>query len=477
MSRDSKRKLSIRELADRYAAEREQWIDRNSFYYEEDGRYMSFLVPPGLRVLDLGCGTGRLLDSLKPSVGTGVDFSVKMVEEARRRYPNQTFVVGDIDDPELLDSLEGPFDVIVLSDTVGVLEDCQATLQNLRRICHRDTRLVIAYYSRLWAPVLTIAKLLRQQMPQRELNWLSTRDLANIMHLSGFETVRMECRQILPKKLGGLGRFANRYIGILPGIQRLGLRSYVVARLAPEPLDTAKSTTVLIPCRNESGNIAPAIKRIPRFCEDLEILFVEGHSKDDTLAEIDKAIAAHPELDIKVVRQDGKGKADAVRKGFSRARGDILMILDADLTTPPEDLPKFYEAIASGKGELAMGSRLVYPMEDEAMQLLNTIGNKTFSLLFTWLLNQRVTDTLCGTKALSRRHYAQIVRGQEYFGDFDPFGDFDLIFGAAKLNLKILEIPVRYRARTYGVTQISRFRHAWMLLRTVLVAFRRLKAI
>lgn len=364
----------------------------------------------------------------EPSAGTGVDFSQKMVEEARRRYPDHTFLVEDIDDTEFLETLEGPFDVVLLSDTVGVLEDCQATLQNLRRLCGRDTRLVIAYYSRLWAPVLSIARLLRQQMPQKELNWLSTRDLANILHLSGFETVRMECRQILPKAMNGLGRFVNRYIGTLPGFQRLGLRSYVVARL-PEPLETAKSTTVLIPCRNESGNIGPAIERIPRFCDDMEILFVEGHSKDDTLAEIDRVIAAHPELDIKVTTQDGKGKADAVRKGFSLARGDILIILDADLTTPPEDLPKFYEAIASGKGEFVMGSRLVYPMEDEAMQLLNTIGNKTFSLLFTWLLNQRVTDTLCGTKVLSRHHYQQIVKGQEYFGDFDPFGDFDLIFG------------------------------------------------
>jgi glycosyltransferase involved in cell wall biosynthesis len=177
------------------------------------------------------------------------------------------------------------------------------------------------------------------------------------------------------------------------------------------------------------------------------------------------------------VRQNGTGKADAVRKGFDLARGQVLMILDADLTVPPEDLPKFYEAVTSGVGELVMGSRLVYPVEPDAMRALNTLGNKLFSLLFTWMLNQRITDTLCGTKVLSRDNYERIKEGRAYFGDFDPFGDFDLIFGAAKQNLKIVEIPVRYRARTYGSTQIARFRHGILLARMSLVAFRRLKAV
>jgi glycosyltransferase involved in cell wall biosynthesis len=233
----------------------------------------------------------------------------------------------------------------------------------------------------------------------------------------------------------------------------------------------------VIPCRNEAGNIEPAVQRVPRFCDDLEILFVEGHSKDATLDEIHRVIAAYPELDIKVVQQEGIGKADAVRKGFDVARGDVLMILDADLTAPPEELPKFYDAIVAGKGELVMGSRLVYPVEKDAMRLLNMIGNRVFSWLFTWLLNQRITDTLCGTKVLTRVNYERIKANRAYFGDFDPFGDFDLIFGAAKLNLRILEIPVRYRARAYGETQISRWRHGWLLLRMVVVAYNKLKAI
>jgi ubiquinone/menaquinone biosynthesis C-methylase UbiE len=473
---DTARKQVIRGLADRLAPERDRWVERNSFYYEEDLRYLRFLVPSGQRVLDLGCGTGRLLAALEPSQGVGIDFSAAMVGEARRKHPDLEFRVGDVEDPTVLEQLDGPFDVIMLSDTVGSLEDCQHTLGQLHRLCTPETRVVIAYFSDLWRPALRVAQLLGQQMPQVEQNWLSTKELAGLLALADFEVVRRDSRQIVPKRAGGVGPVVNRFIGTLPGVRTLALRTYVVARPAGASL-RPPSATVVVPCRNEAGNIAPAVERIPRFCDDLEILFVEGHSRDDTLGEIERVINKHPEFDIKVVQQDGKGKADAVRKGFSVARGEVLMILDADLTTPPEDLPKFYDAITSGKGELVMGTRLVYPMEQDAMRFLNTIGNKVFSLLFTWLLNQRITDTLCGTKVLTRANYEQIERGRAYFGEFDPFGDFDLIFGAAKLNLKIAEIPVRYRARTYGSTQISRFRHGWLLLRMVVIAFRKLKAV
>lgn len=473
------RKRAIRDQADSMAGERERWIERNAYYYGEDHGYTRFLVPPGLRVLDLGCGTGRLLAALKPSRGVGVDFSPAMVDEARRRHPDLEFHVGDVEDPDVLDQVGGPFDVILLSDTVGSLQDCEATLRQLHRCCDHDTRVVIAYYSRLWSPLLQVGQRVGQQMPQPEPNWLSADDVAGILYLADFEVVRRDYRQVLPKRLGGIGPLVNRFIGTLPGVSRLGLRSYLVARsVAPGAVDAARpSTSIIIPCRNEAGTVEPAVERIPRFCDDMEIIFVEGHSKDDTLGQIDRVIEAYPKLDIKVLRQTGKGKGDAVRAGFEAARGDILMILDADLTTPPEDLPKFYDAIVAGKGELVMGSRLVYPMEDDAMRLLNIFGNKIFSLLFTWLLDQRITDTLCGTKVLWRRHYERIKAGRTHFGDFDPFGDFDLIFGAAKLNLKIVEIPVRYRARTYGSTQISRFRHGLLLLRMVTVAFRKLKAV
>jgi glycosyltransferase involved in cell wall biosynthesis len=281
---------------------------------------------------------------------------------------------------------------------------------------------------------------------------------------------------LVPFRMFGAGHLVNRFVAPLPLVRNLCLRYYSVCRSLRHVSDGVKSATVVVPARNERGNIEAAVRKIPRFAEDLEIVFVEGHSKDGTWDEIERVVAAYPQYDIKAMRQPGKGKADAVFAAFEAARGDVLMILDADLTMPPEQLPKFWEAIRSGKGEFVNGSRLVYPMEDEAMRFLNLIANKAFSLIFTWLLSQRLTDTLCGTKVLRRSDYARLKAGRAYFGDFDPFGDFDLIFGASKLNLKIVEVPIRYASRTYGETQISRFRHGLLLLRMVAFAFLRIKA-
>lgn len=473
---DSARKRAIRDLADKLSAERDRWIERSGCYYKEEYRYLQFLIPPGSRILDLGCGTGKLLAFLQPSRGVGVDFSPGMIAVARRNHPELEFYLADIEIGSDLEQIEGQFDVILLSDTIGSLEDCDSTLRGLHQFCTHDTRLVISYYSRLWEPLLAVAEKIGAKMPQERQNSLSTNDIVNLLELADFEVVKREWRQLLPSVFFGVGWLLNRFIAPLPGIRQLCLRNYIVARSLHCMRAETKAATVVIPCRNERDNIESAVRRLPKFCRDMEILFVEGHSQDGTLEEIRRVIVAYPDLDIKVLVQEGRGKGDAVRKGFSHARGDVLIILDADLTVPPELLPKFYETLVSGKGEFINGTRLVYPLEKDAMRFLNWLANQGFSVLFTWLLNQRFTDTLCGTKVLTRRHYERIEANRSYFGDFDPFGDFDLIFGAAKLNLKIREIPVTYTSRVYGTTQISRFRHGWLLLKMVVFAFRKLKA-
>jgi SAM-dependent methyltransferase len=477
MKKYSRKKRSIKKHADRLAKSRNDWINKNSYFHQNDFSYMRFLINKDLRVLDLGCGTGQLLNTLKPSYGVGIDLSEHMIGVARNSFPHLQFIQGDLEDRDLISSLEGPFDVIFLSDTIGYLDDCENTFEGLHSLCTPDTRLIISYYSWRWQPILTLGEKIGLKMPSVELNWLSTEDTMGFLQLADFETVKREWRQLIPRSLFGLGSFINHFISTLPLIRHLSLRNYLVARPVRDVKLRQASTTVLIPCRNEKGNIENAVKRLPDFCEDLEILYVEGNSQDGTLDEIHRVIEAYPDKDIKVLVQDGKGKGDAVRKGFDHARGDILMILDADLTVPPEDLPKFYKAISSGKGEYINGTRLVYPMDDQAMRFLNFWANRTFSVLFTWLLNQRFTDTLCGTKVLTKKNYEKIVANRSYFGEFDPFGDFDLIFGATKLNLKIVEVPIRYAARDYGETQISRFSHGWLLLKMVLFAYKKLKII
>jgi SAM-dependent methyltransferase len=474
----SARQQQLREQFDRLAPDRNRWIEVNRYFYDTDRAYMRFLVPPGKAVLEIGCGTGELLAALRPARGVGIDLSAAMIDVARDNHPGFEFHVGNAEDPALLGAIGGPFDFVILSDTIGYVEDCQALLAALLPLTAGHTRIIIAYYSRLWVPLLRFGERLAQKMPHSSENWLSTGDTVNLLTLAGYEVVSREWRQLLPKRLGGLGTLVNRTLAPLPGIRRLCLRNYIVGRPLPaaEPGGPPPSASIVVPCRNERGNIEAAVERLPRFCPDLEIIYVEGHSRDGTYEECLRVQAAHPDLDIKVFRQDGKGKGDAVRKGFAEARGDILIILDADLTVPPESLPKFYEALARRKAEFCSGTRLVYPMQAGAMRFLNLLGNRFFAAVFSFLLNQRFTDTLCGTKALWRKDYDELAANRGYFGDFDPFGDFDLMFGASKLNLKMVEIPVRYFDRTYGSTQISRFTHGWLLLRMTAFAWRKLKA-
>ncbi len=475
----SKLKQAVQKQFDALAPARKKWKKKNAYYYETQTHYLQFLIPEGKRVLELGCGTGELLGALNPSCGVGIDISLQMINRAKKNFPEITFIAGDAEAPETWGLAEGtePFDFIVISDTVGLLEDVHACFENLRPYCTTSTRLIVTYYNFLWEPVLKLAEKLGLKMPQKPGNWLSTHDISNLLHLTDFETVKSGHRLLFPKKIPLLSPVLE-FFGSLPLINQLCLVNTVVARFK-ERMDIEKShsVTVLIPCKNEKGNIEPAIIRTPDMGKHTEIIFVDGHSEDGTPEEIKRVMEAYPRRDISFLVQDGKGKGDAVRKGFAAAKGDILMILDADLTVPPEDLPKFYRAIASGKGEFVNGTRLVYPMEDEAMRFLNLLGNKFFSMAFSWLLNQRLRDTLCGTKVLSRKNYQELARGRDYFGDFDPFGDFDLLFGASKLNLKITEIPIRYKAREYGETQISRFTHGWLLLKMCFFAMRKLKLI
>lgn len=442
------------------------------YYRKLLSNYLRFYLPPNPSVLVVGDIAAELAWKLNPESCVAIENSP---EEAAKWRPhlgdNITLLEGV--DPATLD---GQFDVIILSNVVGYWDDIQVRLQELRHLCNDKTRVMITHASALWQPVINVAEKLGLKRKQPLPSWLAPEDIENLLELAGYDVVRKNFKVLCPIYIPLIAEFCNYILANLPLFWKLSMLEIVSARLAPDPLKREeKSVTVLIPTHNERGNIEPALQRVPMMGTHTEIIFVDGHSSDGTLDEIHRQMANYPDLDISVYTQEGKGKGDAVRKGFANAKCDILMILDADLTVPPEDLPKFYEAIVSGRGEYINGTRLVYPMEKQAMRFLNTLGNKFFSRAFTYLLEQRFKDTLCGTKVLTKENYDRLAANRHYFGDFDPFGDFDLIFGSAKLNLKIVEVPIRYRARTYGDTSISRFRHGWILLKMCFFAFRKIK--
>lgn len=450
---------------------------RFRYYWNEITEYCNYFSDDSLSVLEVGCSTGDLLAGLKARRRVGVDFSPGMIAAAREKYPDIRFEVMEA---ETL-TFEETFDLIIISNLVGHLEDVQEVFEELHRVCHERTKIIITYYNFLWEPILRGAEWLGVKPRTPNQNWLSRGDISNLLRLAGFDVYRTSSQTLLPVRIPLVSGICNRYIAKLPLFNLLCVNEYVFARPQIGAADDRSykkrySVSVVIPARNESGNIENALKRMPDFGQELEIIFVEGNSTDDTWNKIQEAAREYSDtFSIKTLQQDGKGKADAVRKGFEHATGDILMILDADLTVPPEDLPKFYDALASGKGDFINGSRLVYAMEKEAMRSLNLLGNKFFSVLFSWLLDRPFKDTLCGTKVMFRKDYLRLVKNRSFFGEFDPFGDYDLIFGAFKLNLKIVELPIRYRERTYGTTNISRFKHGLILLKMCAFAARKIK--
>jgi SAM-dependent methyltransferase len=461
---------------DTVAARPEGAWDWSSAYHARLIEVYRSLVAPNQRVLELGCGQGDLLAALKPSFGLGVDFSNAMLQWAARRHPELHFVRADV---QALDLAGQTFDVVILSDLVNDLWDVELALRQLIRLTQPASRLILNFYSRVWELPLDLTRALGLSKPLLEQNWLTVQDVDNLLRLADFEVTRRWDEILLPVRVAGLDALANRYLARVWPLDQAALTHFVVARPTPRPDSLASQplVSVIVPARNESGNIAAIFERTPDMGRGTELVFVEGHSTDDTLATIEREIARHPDRSCQILRQTGSGKGDAVRLGFECARGDVLMILDADLTVAPEDLPRFLDALVSSKGEFINGVRLVYPMQKQAMRFFNLLGNKFFSVAFSWLLGQSIKDTLCGTKVLSAADYARIAAQREYFGDFDPFGDFDLLFGAARLNLKIVDLPIRYRERTYGTTNIQRWRHGWLLLRMVLFAARRIKFI
>ena len=467
---------SLKDYFNLQAPKRAQKSYLNAYYWEDIYQYVDYFIDEESSVLEIGCGTGDLLNGLKAKKKTGIDFSEEMIAEAKKKYPNIQF---EVKEAENLDGLE-KFDVIVISNLVGYLHDVQAVFEELNKVCHEQTKVIVNYYNKLWEPALSIAEKVGLKTKGPQQNWLTQQDLNNLLVLAGFDVYKSNRRMLLPLYVPLLSPLFNRYIAKFPIFKSLCINHYSFAqpRLAYTNDDVAEkySTTVVIPARNESGNIENAILRMPKFGKHIEIIFVEGNSTDDTWETIQKIQAKYKDqYDIKITQQDGKGKGDAVRKGYAMATGDILMILDADLTVPPEDLPKFYNALATGKGGFINGSRLVYAMDKNAMRFLNMLGNKFFSWAFSWLLEQPFRDTLCGTKVMFRTDYIKLISNRKFFGEFDPFGDFDLIFGAYKLNLKIVEVPIRYKERTYGDTNISRFKHGLILLRMCAFASRKIK--
>lgn len=468
----ARRAREVREHYDRVAKERAAYIDNNRYYYGQIYRLLGLIVPPGKRVLQIGCLTPDFLDAVKPSAGLGLDASEELLAFARARFPHLAF--GKPDDAIVEE--QAPFDYVIITN-INDEVDPIAALRALHRVIDGRTRVIIHHYNHLWEPIIRITERIGMKFPLPQQNWLSTGDIRNILKLCDFEPLQVHRTVLMPKYVPLLSALINGLFARIPGLARLNMINLTVARpLKPEGDAPKRSVSVIVPCRNEVGNVAAAVERMPELGLHTEIVFCDDKSTDGTADEVRRLQALHPQRDIKLYEGPAICKALNVRTGFDRAEGDILMILDADLTTMPEELPYFYDAIASGKAEFVNGTRFVFPMEGVAMRPLNILGNRFFSAMFSMILGQRISDTLCGTKVLWRRDWPAIRDLSGSWGTDDRWGDYDLLFGAAKLQLHIVDLPVHYQERFSGETKMTgRFRNGAIMLRMCWAAFRKFK--
>jgi hypothetical protein len=433
--------------------------------------YDRLLTPDEPRLLEIGFVRGQLLTEW-PALGfTGVDCFRFQVDQVNSHLPQSDFQVKA---GEQL-TLEAGLDVVIISDALDEAMDVGQLHEPVQAVYSPETRPIFNYHSNLWDSLFTAAHRLglRRKALQSDL-WV-TADAKSLPDLSAWDVAQLH-HFLVAADRGRLGSIIDHYPALIHPLFCLTVS--IAARSRGRPAASparALSASVVGPARNEAGSIAGAVARTPTMSEDSNLIFERGYSRDDTWTRIQKVAANHPPLKIEALRPSDRGKGDAELAELAAAASDVLTALEADPTTPHEELPKVYEVIASGKAELADGVSLIYPTSQRAMQFLYLRAKNSFGLIFSWLLCPPAKDTLWGTEVLRRAQYENIAANRTYFGDFDPLGDFDLGFGAATQNLKIADTPIRHRERTHGETNIQRRRHGWLLLRTVIFPPSKLK--
>ena len=439
---------------ERIANQWDYWHDRNRFYHDTMRALVGGMVPPGAAVLELGAGTGDSLDALRPARGVGLNVSEGLTTLARQKYPGLEFHTVDVDAVHTPPGLKP--DYVIMTNLLDYVYDVWDLLEDLRPLICDHTLLVITTNNPLWAPILRQASRLRLRIPDSPRNYITNRDIRSVLELQGYAVVEEGMALPVPKRVPLIGTLLNVIIPELPVARYASSIQYLAARLAMprKPL----SCSVIIPCHNEEGNVEECVRRVPNMGTSTEIIIVDDGSTDGTRSRVLGIMDNDPRVRL-VAFDQNRGKADAVRAGFEAARGDALMILDADMAVMPEELPKFLKPLQTGRADFVNGTRLVYPMEGRAMKAGNFLGNKAFCYLASWVLRQRVSDTLCGTKVLFKRDFMRMPIGGK-----ERWGDFDLLFGAARMKLRILEIPVHYQERRAGKSKMRAMIEVWYFL-------------
>ncbi len=441
---------------------------KHNYYHKETQGYFELMIPPNQKILVIGVDAKQILDSLVPSKGVMVILDPSNLSNASVFHDGSYECHTGFQ----MDEIVGNFDYIIIHHALSLCEDIGSFVMKLIEFCNPSTRIIVSCHNYLWKPLLRIGEKLGLKREGGLEIMLSGTDINNILSASGFQLISTTRTMLFPCHALGIGPVLNWIGKLLPFIDWLKINLFQKYRLLPAvPSDQKESLTVCLTCRDEKENIEPLVKAIPRLTDEQEILFVEGHSIDGTHEEIYRVMKLYPEKNIRVISQPGIGQGDAIREGFSRATGSIIILLEADMTSPPENIRYVYESMRLRYAEFMEGSRFIYPISRKAMPYLNQIGNWCFSFFFSWLFWRQITDVMSGIKAIRKEDFEKILVRWNSWGIDDPFGDFELLFGAMRLGLKSSEQPIHYHPRTYGSSKTRVFYHGYILTRMALKAF------
>lgn len=362
------------------------------------------------------------------------------------------------------------YDCIVLSDMFEVNDDILGLLKLLKKNLNNDGTILLTSITPIWDGVLSILEMLNLKNKSKKRSYIHLNKLSAVLDTINFQITGKRTRQYFPFKLFYFGNIINNFLEIILYFFNFGIRSYFTIK---EIEDTAEkdvlSKTIIVPAKNEEGNLNELINRIPYLGNNVEVIISCGISNDNTLG-MAKSLKSDNFI-IKVIEQTSKGKANAVWEACEQSSNDLIAILDADLSVDPEELSSFFELIETKKCDFVNGTRLIYSMEKGSMRFINNFGNRLFQYVVSKIIRLPLTDSLCGTKVFKKNLYEKIKKWQSVVKIKDPFGDFDLLFAAAYSSQKIVEYPIHYRARKYGTTQIRRFKDGFKLIKYLSVSF------
>tara|TARA_B110000977_G_scaffold125183_1_gene160299 strand:+ start:1495 stop:2904 length:1410 start_codon:yes stop_codon:yes gene_type:complete len=423
---------------------RENFLKKKNFLFDEISKALNYLINDSNYVKFFCCGNSSIVNK--------VNSKNIYINEINNTFINSLTKSEIKKEDEINKNLN--FDHIVIAD-IEHQKFITKNLIDLNEKIDNECRVIVLSKSIFWSTLINFYKKIKNIGPDKN-NFLPYSNLRKIFLNTNFEIVKNEKIIFFPFQFSLLTKFINQ-IFRFPVLNFFCMINLTVLKKVQKKNYQAegKKISFIIPCKNEGGNIKFFYEKIINSTINAEFLFGNDNSSDNTLDEIKKLQQAIPNKEIKIYDGPGVCKSENVYKGINLASGEIILIYDADLTVSFDDLVNSINLLLKTDADFINCTRMIMPQQKNAMKFLNFYGNLFFAFLFSILFKQKITDTLCGTKIFFKKDWEQIKKYNNTWGAKDLWGDFDLLLGAYKNNLKIVENPISYTDRKEDETKMT----------------------